>query len=113
MEKKYWTDKHLLEQIKAKVLPIAEALYLRYELLFIFDNVTSHAIYAKDALQVTYMNKRPGVNNLFYKQGNIKRSMENNCTRILFINQKSNDWQNNKSPKKHPSYFRGTGIIAS
>ena len=56
----YWTNKHLLEQIKAKALPIAEALYLGYELLFMFDNATIHAIYAKDALQVIYMNKMPG-----------------------------------------------------
>lgn len=45
----------------AKVLPIKEVLYLKYELLFIFDNyATSHAIYAKDVLQVMYMNKNLG-----------------------------------------------------
>ena len=60
MEEGYWTDEHLLEQIEAKALPIAEVLYPRYELLFMFDNATSHAIYAKDELQVTHMNKRPG-----------------------------------------------------
>ena len=34
-----------------------EALYLRYELLFIFNNITSYIIYAKDILQVTQINK--------------------------------------------------------
>ena len=32
MEKRYWTDEYLLEQIKAKVLLIAEALYSGYKL---------------------------------------------------------------------------------
>lgn len=41
---------HLLDQIKTKVLLIKEALYLRYELLFIFDNTISYVIYAKNAL---------------------------------------------------------------
>ena len=59
MEQGYWTGEHLLDQIQAKALPIGEALYLGYELLFMFDNATSHAIYAKDALQVAQMNKGP------------------------------------------------------
>ena len=59
MEKRYWMDKHLLDQIKSKVLPIAEVLYPGYELLFMFDNATSHAIYIKDALQVAHINKSP------------------------------------------------------
>ena len=60
IEEGYWIGEHLLNQIKSKVLPIAEALYLGYELLFMFDNAISHAIYAKDVLQVAHMNKRPG-----------------------------------------------------
>lgn len=43
-------DKHLLDQIKVKILPIEKALYLRYKLLFIFDNAISHVVYAKDVL---------------------------------------------------------------
>ncbi len=42
-----------------KALLIGKALYPVYELLFLFDNATSHSIYAPDALQVAYMNKRP------------------------------------------------------
>lgn len=49
-----------MDQIINKALPIAQSLYLGYELLFMFDNATSHSIYAKDALQVVYMNKGPG-----------------------------------------------------
>ena len=59
MEEGYWIGEHLLDQIKTKALPIGEALYPGYELLFMFDNATSHAIYAKDALQVVHMNKEP------------------------------------------------------
>ena len=69
MEERYWTGKHLLDQIKSKALPIAEALYPEYEILFMFDNATSHAIYAKDALQVAQMNKGPGRQQLFLRQG--------------------------------------------
>ena len=50
MEEGYWMGKHLLNQIKSKALPIAKVFYPQYELLFMFDNATSHAIYAKDAL---------------------------------------------------------------
>ena len=60
MEEGYWTGEHLLDQIVMKALPIAESLYPGYELLFMFDNATSHSIYAKDALQVAHMNKGPG-----------------------------------------------------
>lgn len=58
MEKDYWTKEYLLDQIKTKALPIGKALYLKYELLFIFNNATNYAIYAKDVLQVIYINKR-------------------------------------------------------
>ncbi len=51
--------KYLLDQIKNKALPIAEALYPGYELLLLFDNTTSYAIYAKDVLQVVHINKGP------------------------------------------------------
>ena len=65
IEEGYWTGTHLLKQIKAKTLPIAEALYSGYELLFMFDNAISHAIYAKDALHVTHINKGPEDQQLF------------------------------------------------
>ena len=42
-----------------KALPIAEALYPGYSLRFLFDNATSHSVYAKDALQIKDINKRP------------------------------------------------------
>ena len=49
-EEGYWTGEYLLDQITKKALPIAQALYPGYELLFMFDNVMSYLIYAKDAL---------------------------------------------------------------
>ena len=69
MEEGYWTAEHLLDQIKSKALPIAESLYPGYELLFMFDNVTSHGIYAKDVLQVAHMNKAPGEQQPFLRPG--------------------------------------------
>lgn len=50
IEEGYWTGEHLLDQIQNKALPIGEALHPCYKLLFMFDNTTSHAVYAKDAL---------------------------------------------------------------
>lgn len=46
-------------------MPIAEALYPGYKLLFTFDNATSYAIYAKNVLEVTYINKGLGDQQLF------------------------------------------------
>lgn len=57
MEKRYWTSKYLLDQIQNKALSIKKVLSPNYKLLFIFDNTISHAIYAKDTLQVENINK--------------------------------------------------------
>ena len=48
IEEKYWTSKHLQNQIQKKALPIGKALYLEYALLFIFGSITSHLIYEKN-----------------------------------------------------------------
>ncbi len=57
---RYWDGAKLHQQVVNKALPIAEALYPGYSLLFLFDNATSYSVYAKDALQVHEMNKGPG-----------------------------------------------------
>lgn len=69
MDEGYWTGEYLLDQITNKALPITETLYPGYELLFMFDNVISYSIYAKDALQVAHMNKRPGEQQSFLRTG--------------------------------------------
>lgn len=56
----HWERAKLHHQVIKKALPIAEALYPRYSLLFLFNNVTSHSVYAKDALQVKDINKGIG-----------------------------------------------------
>ena len=56
----YWDGAKLHQQVVNKALLIAEALYPGYALLFLFDNSTSHSVYAKDALQVKDMNKSSG-----------------------------------------------------
>ena len=53
----YWDGAKLYKQVVDKALPIAQALYPGYSLLFLFDNTTSHSVYFKDALQVKDMNK--------------------------------------------------------
>lgn len=69
MEKRYWMGKHLLDRIKSKALPITEVLYSGYELSFIFYNATLHAIYIKDELQATYINKGLESQQFFLRAG--------------------------------------------
>lgn len=56
----YWTGEHLLKQVVKKAMPIKKALYPGYQLLFLFDNATSHLVFASDALQVDEINKGTG-----------------------------------------------------
>lgn len=48
--KKYWDRPKLHKQVVNKTLPLVEALYLGYSLLFLFDNATSHFVYIENAL---------------------------------------------------------------
>ena len=46
-----------------------ETLYPGYKLLFMFENAISYAIYAKDALQIAYIKKELGRQQLFLRLG--------------------------------------------
>lgn len=50
---RYWDGPKLHQQVVKKALPIAEALYSDYCLLFLFDNVTSHSLYVEYVLCTT------------------------------------------------------------
>lgn len=65
----YWDGVKLVKQLKEKALPIAEALYPGYSLLFLFDNATSHSIYSTDALQAKNMSKGSGGKQAFLRNG--------------------------------------------
>ena len=65
----YWDGKMLLEQAVHRALPIAEALYPGYKFLFLFDNATSHSVYAPDALRASKMNKGDGGQQPFIRNG--------------------------------------------
>ena len=52
-----------------KALPIAEALYLDYSLLLLFDNATSHSVYTKDAFQAKDIKKRSRGKQLILRDG--------------------------------------------
>ena len=56
--KRYWDGSQLYKQVVTKALSIAEALHTRYLLLFLFDNATSHSLYADDALYITRINNK-------------------------------------------------------
>lgn len=68
-EEGYWDGKMLLSQVTERALPIAETLYPGYSFLFLFDNATSHSIYADDALRVNRMNKSDGGQQPFLRNG--------------------------------------------
>ena len=55
--KGYWDGSKLHKQVVNKALLIAKALYLGYSLLFLFDNATSHSVYAQNTLHTAQMNK--------------------------------------------------------
>ncbi len=82
----YWDGSKVLDQAINKALPIAEALYPEYQLVFIFDNATSHSVYAEDALRVAKMNKgeggqQPLLRNGWYKDGDVVVEQEMFFTR--------------------------------
>lgn len=80
---RYWDWAKPHKQVVNKALSIAEALYPEYSLLFLFDNATSHSVYAKDALQIQEMNKGIGgkqdqlCNGWFEKDGAIVHQLMN------------------------------------
>lgn len=58
--KKYWDRAKLYNQVVNKVLSIAKAFYPGYSLLFLFNKVISHFVYANNALRIRKMNKSFG-----------------------------------------------------
>ena len=68
-EEGYWDGKMLLGQAVHRALPIAEALYPGYKFLFLFDNATSHSVYASDVLRASKMNKGDGGQQPFIRNG--------------------------------------------
>src|SRR6516162_8916615 len=65
----YWDGACLLKQVTEKALPIAQFLYPGYDLVFMFDNATSHSVYADDALRVANMGKGEGKQQAFLRPG--------------------------------------------
>jgi hypothetical protein len=58
--KGYWDGEDLLKQVVEKAQPIAQALYPGYEIVWIFDNATSHSVFKGDALSSKLMGLNPG-----------------------------------------------------
>lgn len=54
--KGYWDRFKLVKQVVHKILLITEALYQGYLLVFLFNNTTSHSIFAQNALCTIQMN---------------------------------------------------------
>jgi hypothetical protein len=65
----YWDGACLLKQVTEKALPIAQFLYPGYDLVFLFDNATSHSSYAHDALRADNMCKGEGKQQAFLRPG--------------------------------------------
>src|SRR6185436_2577597 len=56
----WWNTDKLLKQIKEKAIPIFEATHQDHVALFAFDNATSHAAFADDALVASKMGWNDG-----------------------------------------------------
>jgi hypothetical protein len=65
----YWDGARLLQQVSEKALPIAQFLYPGFDLVFMFDNATSHSVYAADALRVANMCLGEGHQQAFLRPG--------------------------------------------
>lgn len=86
-ENGYWDGKSLLRQAVDKALPIAEALYPGYSFLFLFDNATSHSVYADNALRASKMNKNDGGKQPFLRNGWFQKGEIKYCQEMFFIRQ--------------------------
>ena len=74
--KGYWDGLKLYQQVINKALPIVEAFYVGYSLLFLFNNATNHSVYVQDALRIIQINKKvgdkqPWLRNKWFKQDKI------------------------------------------
>lgn len=83
----YWDGSKLHKQVVSKALPIAEALYPGYSLLFLFDNATSHAVYAQDALHTGQMNKGVGGQQPWLRNGWFEKDGEKQVQLMSFQNE--------------------------
>ena len=87
----YWNGAKLHQQVVNKALTIAEALYPGYSLLYLFNNSTSHSVYAKNALQVKDMNKRCGEKQPILRNGWFDQGRTRITQPMNFLNDK-NQW---------------------
>jgi hypothetical protein len=56
----YWEAEDVIRHTVDVAVPMFEATFPGYQALFLFDNASSHAAYADDALLVQHMNLAPG-----------------------------------------------------
>lgn len=85
----YWEGSHLLSQVKDRALSIAIALYLGYQFLFLFNNATSHAVYAEDALLVRDMNKSTGGKQPFLRNSWFEKDGQRHVQSMTFLDPSS------------------------
>jgi len=57
---KWWVGEDLVQQVTNVAIPIFETAFSGCQALFLFDNATSHAAFASDALRAKSMSLRPG-----------------------------------------------------
>lgn len=93
----YWNGEHLLKQVVKKAMPIGEALYPGYQLLFLFDNATSHLVFAFDALQVDEINKDTKRQQRF-----LQNRWYTDCDKNI-VQQEMFFWKPNQSPDQSPT----------
>ncbi len=56
----WWKTDDLINQVVKRAIPIFEARFPGYQILFAFDNASSHSAFSPDALIAKHMNLNPG-----------------------------------------------------
>lgn len=97
----YWTGEHLVKQITNVVILMVKLLYPtnKYQGIFLFDNVGSHAPFMDDALWASEMNKEPGgkhpkIMRDGYYQTTIYGIIESQIQQMCFTPSMSNSLEN-------------------
>lgn len=94
----YWDGSKLHKQVVNKALPTAETLYPGYSLLFLFDNTTSHLVYAQNALHTEQINKKVGGQQLWLRSRWFEEKKERQIQPMAFQN-KNEIWCQKKIQK--------------
>jgi len=104
----------LVKQVTEKALPIAQFLYPGYDLVFMFDNATSHSVYAEDALRVANMCLGEGHRQSFLRPGWHQHPVSG-AIESAYVDMGArstwNSWSHETGPERDQNRSPGTRIV--